>query len=211
MAQAKATRRLLVGFGSGALALLVGGGILKKAKRARAKPMHIERSLLVMKPRSDVYTAWRDFAKLPTVLRHVIDVDDRGDGRSHWKAQLFEGKSKDDEDGGVVEWDAQVVEERPGELLSWKSVGKGPVEVNGCVRFEPVASDEAATMMRVELDYKAVARGGVLRKVIEAELKEDLRRFKMHIEAGEVPTTSGQPVGANRKGVVLIDAVGGNS
>ena len=58
--------------------------------------------------------------------------------------------------------------------------------------------------MRVVLKYDPPAGriGATLARLLgqapEQQIREDLRRFKQMMEAGEAPTTEGQPAGCNR-------------
>jgi len=207
MADIRAARRILYGVSGGALAFFavrrfVKSDMAKKLLAPADNSVCLERSVLLMCPPADVYRAWRNFEKLPQILRHVVDVTETADGRSHWTAKVLAGTA-------VVEWNAQIVDDVEGEVIAWRSLPGSDIEVEGRVTFEP-AMDGAATMMHVEIDYgpggKALA---VLNKAVVEEMKEDLRRFKAQLETGEIPTIAGQSVGANRKSVTLIDIAGG--
>ena len=56
-------------------------------------------------------------------------------------------------------------------------------------------------MVRASLDYQVPghflgqAVGKMLSGITEQQVREDLRRFKELMEAGEIPTTDGQPHG----------------
>jgi uncharacterized membrane protein len=139
-----------------------------------------------------VYRAWRDVERLPHLLRHVVDVRAVDEKRSHWQARVLARAA-------VVEWDAELTEDVEGQKLAWRSLG-GDVDMNGEVRFEPALGFDG-TVLHVDLRYRPrnVARrvaAIVFNRAVVEEVKEDLRRFKAEIETGEVPSTSGQPVGA---------------
>ena len=74
------------------------------------------------------------------------------------------------------------------------------VQNAGSVRFQP-APGERGTEVHVELAYDppAGALGVAVAKLLgeepDLQIREDLRRFKQFMEAGEVATTEGQPVG----------------
>jgi uncharacterized membrane protein len=202
------TRR---GAGGGGLAALLGGAALaayavykgtsrgrethtaaSPAPRHEPLPSHIETSVSVLRPPQELYSFWRNFENLPRFMRHLESVRNTGDGRSHWIARTPVGSR--------VEWDAEVIEEREGQLLSWQSVPGSQIHNAGSVLFEPMPADRG-TMVRVSFDL--VPPGGAagrlaakaLGPITRQQVHEDLRRFKNLMEAGEIPTTEGQPEG----------------
>lgn len=104
--------------------------------------------------------------------------------------------------------EAQVTDEEPGKFIAWSS-GAGPLEHRGVVRFGS-APGERGTEISVAFEFKAAA-GPVARAVAqfvgwdpEQLVRESLRNLKELMEAGEIPTTSNQPVGARGlKGAAL--------
>jgi uncharacterized membrane protein len=113
-------------------------------------------------------------------------------GFSHWV-----GKSPL---GTKISWDAEIVDDQPGRVISWRSLADSQVDNSGWVRFEPATGDRG-TVVRVHLDIttpenlfgRALAR--LTHKGVELEVQEDLRRFKSLMESGEVPTIEGQSAG----------------
>jgi uncharacterized membrane protein len=155
-------------------------------------PPSVEVSLTVNRPRQEVYAFWRRLENLPRFMRHLDSVTETGDGRSHWV-----GKSPV---GTKVEWDAEIVEEREGQILSWRSLPGSQVDNAGSVVFSD-ATGGRGTVVRVHFDVDPPggglgrALGRMLSPITKQQVHEDLRRFKSLIEAGEVPTTAGQPAG----------------
>lgn len=155
-----------------------------------AKDIHVEKSITIGKSPSELYTFWRDFENLPKFMSHLESVVCVTPNRSHWIAKGPAGK--------FVEWDAEVYNEKPNELIAWRSL-EGEVTNAGSVRFEDAG--ERGTVVRVVLNYNApggklsalVARllGGEPGQMIE----DDLRRLKQILETGEVASIEGQPSG----------------
>ncbi len=152
----------------------------------------IEREVTVSKPMPEVYAFWRDFTRFPQFMTHLESVTEKGKGISHWVAKAPAGKS--------VEWDAEIVEDRPDELISWRSLPESQIPNSGEVRFReaPVGrGTEVHVVMRAEPPAGAV--GNVVAMLFgdspDQEVREALRRFKQMIETGEVATTKGQPSG----------------
>jgi uncharacterized membrane protein len=157
----------------------------------------VEGAVTIARPPGEVYAFWRDLANLPRVLRHVRRVEPVDDTRWRW---FGEGP------GGLpLEWDAQVLVDRPGELIAWSSEPGGDVFHVGSARFAPAPGDRG-TEVRVEIEFEppSGAVHGVMARVFghepHLELDEDLRRLKQLLEAGEVATADGQPHGPTRPG-----------
>jgi uncharacterized membrane protein len=142
----------------------------------------------------DVYRFWHDFENLPRFMYHLQSVRMIGDGRSHWTAKGPAGRS--------VEWDAEIVEERPNEFIRWRSIERAQVPNSGSVRFKPLTSGRG-TEVRVELEYSAP--GGVFGRRVakvfgeqpQQQVCDDLRRFKQVIETGEIVRSDGSPEGTS--------------
>jgi uncharacterized membrane protein len=162
-------------------------------KSKAVAPAPIEASVTIEAEPSELYTFWRQFENFPRFMKNIESVtvsSDGGAGRSHWvaKAPL----------GFHAEWDAEIVEEQEGRLLSWRSLPGSQVHTSGTVRFEP-APGGRGTVVHVTLEYQptglAQTVGKVLQPLTKQEVREDLRRFKQLVETGEIPTIDGQPAG----------------
>jgi uncharacterized membrane protein len=142
-----------------------------------------KRSITVGKPVSEVYAFWHDFENFPRFMRHLESVTIAGSQRSHWKAKAPAGQS--------VEWDAVTTEDRPNELISWRSVDGADVYNAGTVRFMAAPGDRG-TEVRVELEYKPpLGKLGskvamLFREEPGQQVQDDLRHFKQVMEIGEI-------------------------
>jgi uncharacterized membrane protein len=162
------------------------------APRHEPLPTHIEASLTVGRPAQELYSYWRRFENLPRFMRHLDSVTETGNGRSHWIAKTPVGSR--------VEWDAEVVDEREGQHISWRSVPGSQVHNSGSVLFEPAPGNRGTT---VRVSFDLAPPGGAagrlaakaLGPITKQQVHEDLRRFKNLMEAGEIPTNEGQPEG----------------
>ena len=152
----------------------------------------VEKSLTINREPAELFRYWRNFENLPRIMNHLESVTVTGDGRSHWVAKGPAGTS--------VEWDAEVYNEKENELIAWRSLEGSQVDNAGSVHFSP-APGGRGTVVKVVLKYNPPAGlvGAALAKLFgespEQQVDEDLRRFKSLMEAGEVPTTEGQPTG----------------
>ena len=165
--------------------------------------MHVHKRITVERPRPQVYAFWRNLTQLPQFMDHLASVQGDTEGVTHWRAKG---------PGGSVEWDAELVEDKPNELISWRSLEGTTVSNCGQVRFER-APGGRGTIVRVALEYRppAGALGAAVAKIFGREpsqqIREDIRRFKQLIEAGEIVTTEGQPAGRARSTSFKYDQV----
>ena len=139
--------------------------------------------ITVNKPTEEVYEFWRNFENFPRFMRHLESVKVLDSGRSRWKAKAPAGTS--------VEWEAEMTEDRPGELISWRSLPGADVRNAGTVRFSS-APGGRGTEVRVDLEYAPPAGkvGAMVAKLFREEpgqqVHDDLRSFKQVMELGEI-------------------------
>ena len=157
-----------------------------------ADPVQVVESFTVSKPPEELFAFWRRLENLPAFMKHVESVEALDAKRSHWKVRA--------PGGTTVEWDAEIVEEEPGRLISWRSLPGSEIENGGSVRFRP-ATGNRGTVVEVTMFYEPPAGnvGAVIAKLFgeepQLQVREDLRRFKQLTETGEIPTTEGQSSG----------------
>jgi uncharacterized membrane protein len=162
--------------------------------QARNRAMRLHASITVNRPSDEVYRFWHDFGNLPRFMSHLESVRIGGDGRSRWMAKGPAGQT--------VRWDAEIIEDRPHDVIAWRSMPGTMVPNAGRVRFLAVPGGRG-TEVRVELAYAppAGALGRVVAKLFGEEpaqqVKDDLRRFKQVIETGEIVRSDGSPQGTN--------------
>lgn len=148
----------------------------------------VRKSLIINRSPEELYQFWRDFENLPSFMKHLESVKVTGEGRSHWVAKAPAGTS--------VEWDAEITEDRPNELIAWRSLEGSDVENSGSVQFEP-APGNRGTIVRVEIEYNPP--GGVIGAAVAKlfgeepgqQAQEDLRCLKQVMETGEVVISDG--------------------
>jgi len=113
---------------------------------------------------------------------HLKDVQETDGRRSHWVAK-----------GPMavpVEWDAEIINDVPSELISWKTFGDSDVANAGSVRFRPAPGGNG-TEVRVKLQYDPPAGkvGATVAWMLgddpQQAIEEDLQRFKQIVEGGE--------------------------
>ncbi len=144
----------------------------------------VEDAITIYRPVSEVYSYWRNLDNLPRFLDHLEEIRVTDRFHSHWVARGPLGVR--------VEWDAEIINDIPPSLLSWKSVGHSDVTSAGSVRFKP--SGEHATQVRVKLQYDPPAgklgatMAWLLGEDPQTQVAEDLRRFKQLLETGDTST-----------------------
>ena len=149
---------------------------------SKRRGSHVSKAITINRSPDEVYRFWRDFENLPRFMAHLKSVQSVN-GRSHWQAK---GPL-----GTTIEWDADVVEDRPNELISWRSVAGADVNNRGSVRFR-AAPGGRGTEVVVELTYEppagslGVAAAKLLGEEPAQQIAGDLRRLKQVLETGEV-------------------------
>ena len=192
---------------AGGAAMAAAGGFLAyRGIRQASAPdvVHVERSFTINRPVHDVYTYFRNFENLPTFMHHLKIVQVTGDRTSHWEVQAPLGLE--------MEWDAEIINEEPDHYLTWQSLPGAVVPNRGSVEFRAASEYHGGTEITVAMDYAPPAgRGGALfARVFGQEpgmqIREDLRRLKQLLEAGEIPTTEGQSHGRRTAFVRMVQA-----
>ncbi len=188
----------------GALMALAGGGLIYQGATKQStvqqvqeavginQGIKVEKTVTINKPADELYRFWHDFENLPTFMKHLKFVRVYDQKRSHWIANAPLG--------GSVEWDAEILEDRENEFISWASVEGADVDNSGFVRFQKAPGDRG-TEVKVVIEYNPP--GGVVTATIaklfgeepEQQIGDELRRFKMLMETGEIATTEGQSKG----------------
>jgi uncharacterized membrane protein len=158
--------------------------------------MQASASTTVKAPAEQVAAMWHDLERLPTFMTHLQEVSVLGDGRSHWVAS---GPA-----GTQVAWDAEVIDDVPGERMSWRSTEGASVPNAGTVRWVR-APGGRGTEVHVELSYDppAGAAGAAVAKLFgeepDQQLRDDLRRFKQLVETGEIARSDSTPEGVRAR------------
>lgn len=157
---------------------------------------HVTVSITINKPAAELYGYWRNFKNLPRIMNHLESVTPLDGNRSHWKAKAPLGMT--------VEWDAEIFNEIPNELIAWRSLADAQIPNAGSVRFKSLPYARG-TEIKVELEYMPPAGkvGVVIARLLgeepQVQIEGDLRRFKQLMEAGEIATTEGQSSGRGNR------------
>jgi len=156
------------------------------------KGIKVEHAVTINRPAAELYRFWRNLSLLPRFMAHLKDVSEIDGRKSHWVTRGPLGIS--------VEWDAEIIVDTPNEVISWRSLPGSDIDTAGSVHFTPAPAGRG-TEVRVSLKYDPPAgqAGALVARLLgespERQIDDDLHRFKQLMEAGEVPTTEGQPRG----------------
>lgn len=197
-------RRRRLGYTSAAVAAVTALDLYAAVRASRGQRRRGEKrvhaSVTVNRGVADVYRFWHDFENLPRFMDHLRSVRVIDDRRSRWTAKAPAGRT--------VEWEAEIVDDRPNELIEWRSVPGAKVRSVGRVSFRPTP-DRHGTEVRVELDYSPPGRwfGALVASAFaenpHQQVRDDLRRFKQVIETGEITRSDGMPHGVSMRHQVM--------
>lgn len=142
--------------------------------------VRIEESVAVARPARELYDYWRRLDTLPQFMAHLEEVTSLTQTRSRWRARAPIGSR--------ATWEAEIINDIPGEMIAWRSLPGSSIHHAGSVHFDP---GDAATEVRVVLEYAPPARfvGASIARVLgddpQRQIVADLRRFKAIVERGE--------------------------
>lgn len=147
------------------------------------RAIRVESSVVVNRPREEVYRIWRNLNNLPIFMDHIANVHEIDDIRSIWVARAPGGM--------VVKWDASIINDVENELIAWTTLEGSGVDHAGSVRF----SDEegGGTRIQVVLRYAPPADllgswiAQVFRSDPQRQIDRDLQHFKAIMEIGGAP------------------------
>jgi uncharacterized membrane protein len=154
-----------------------------------------QRTITIERPAEELYRMWHDPRHVAALMSDFAEVESTPDGRWRWRARLPLGKS--------IEWTTTTVEDRPNELIAWRTEPDAPFMHEGSVRFRRAPRDWGT---EVTLSMSFGSPGGVLSELtgtllssIPKALEEAiLRRCKSMSVAGEMPTLKNNPSARQR-------------
>lgn len=139
----------------------------------------ISTSMTVDKSAEEVYEAWSKLENLPLFMEHLQSVEKIDEYKSHWTAKVPGGL-------GTISWDAEILMDEPGKLLSWHSLPGATIHNSGKVKFNE--RGDGLTDIEVTISYRAPLGkageigGKLLTPVFERILASDIESFKEYIE-----------------------------
>ncbi|HEX9509216.1 MAG TPA: SRPBCC family protein [Puia sp.] len=140
--------------------------------------VNVRASVLVSRPRAEVYAFWRKLENLPLFMKHLESVDEIDEFTSAWKVKV--------PGLGYIRWEAEIVKEEEGSVLSWQSVPGASIRNAGKINF----SDTPAQGTRIDalISYHAPmgkfgeALSRLLTPLFSEMIEKDILSFKHFIE-----------------------------
>jgi uncharacterized membrane protein len=142
-------------------------------------------SVVIARPRHELYAFWRDFTNAPKYMARVAAVTEVDSLSSMWSVK--------DAAGNTAQWEMLVTEDEPDRLIAWSTSGNSPVSYSGRVEFHDAAAGAAT---EVTATARHVAHPGLVETLIEAvtgppaehdppvQSRGDLDRLKRYMEQG---------------------------
>lgn len=161
-------------------------------KIATGKALNIRVSMVINRPRHDVYDAWRNLSNLPIFMEHLVQVNEEDELVSDWEMRIPGGL-------GTLRWKAEIIKERDGEMIAWKSVEGSELNNAGKVGFRDALGGEG-TMVDVVLTYHApMGRPGeaiakLFNPMVRKMITQDIKNFKNFVEIGNYRAAAAAPV-----------------
>jgi uncharacterized membrane protein len=147
----------------------------------------VGRSVLINRPRQELFAFWRDFTNLPQFMEAIESIEVSGGNRSTWKVRAPVGQT--------VTLETETIDVVEGESIGWRSVEGSQIETTGKVTFADAPAGRG-TVVSADIGY--VPPGGdigrLFAKLFAAEpniqARHELKRFKMLMETGEITTSA---------------------
>lgn len=142
--------------------------------------VRVEQSISVAHPAAELYEFWRRLDTLPQFMQHVEEVTVLTPERSRWRVRAPIGSR--------LTWEAEIINDIPGQLIGWRSLPGSAIHHAGSVHFD---QRDGVTEVRVVLEYAPPARyiGASFARILgeepQKQIAEDLRRFKAIVDRGE--------------------------
>lgn len=174
-----------MGIGLAGAVLAISANKLGKSNSRGSSDITLESHVTINRSAEEIYQYWRDFQNLPRVMSFIERVEPLEGNIYHWVAR---GPA-----GPTIEWDAKVVDDDPGKLLTWRSVEGSDLQTWGTVTFRPREGDRGT---EVSVTFNFTPPGiitGTLAKFMSglenAILDNNLRNLKSQLETGEIATS----------------------
>ena len=105
-------------------------------------------SVIIARPRHELFAFWRDFGNLPKFMEKVRKVTVVDSLSSIWTVAASGGHTTD--------WEFIITDEEDDRLIAWSASGNTPVKYSGRVEFKDV-SPQGATVLPDVPDHRPAA------------------------------------------------------
>jgi uncharacterized membrane protein len=129
-------------------------------------------------PVSVAYDQWTQFESFPQFMHGVESVTQENDRTLTWAATIA-GRRK--------QWTAEITDQTPDARIAWRSTSGASNA--GVVTFEPLGPNRTRVSLTLDVDPDGIVEtAGANLGVLEAQVKDDLERFKEFVERRGTPT-----------------------
>jgi Predicted integral membrane protein len=153
-------------------------------KVTAGRSLNIRCSMVINKPREEVFSMWRNLSNLPLFMKHLQSVTEQDETYSDWVMQMPGGV-------GTLQWQAEIVKERPGEMIAWQSLPGSSVKNAGKIGFRDALGGQGTTVDVVLTYHAPLGKAGeqiakLFTPVFKKMIEQDIRGFKDFVEANNI-------------------------
>ena len=145
--------------------------------------VHVRRRTTISRPPAELYREWRAPQRLADFIHGADPITVMDERRTRWAVRI--------PGLGWRTWAAEIVEDRPDEVIRWRTIGETDLPHEMTIRFEP-ADDPLATAVTLEIRSSVLGGrvAGALARLTGRSLDDHatvtLRNFKALMETGRV-------------------------
>jgi uncharacterized membrane protein len=153
---------------------------------AGSRSLTITETMQINRPKEQVYAFWRKLENLPQFMTHLKTVQELNERESHWEAKIPGGVGK-------IAWDAEIIQDHPNKMISWRSKPGAMVDNAGEVSFRSI-NDDRGCEVRAVISYMPPAgdlgqmAAKWLNKTFERIIRKDLQEFKHLMQTTRIPS-----------------------
>jgi uncharacterized membrane protein len=169
---------------------VVAGSLLvsRAATQSVPKELSVDVSFTINRSPEEVYGFWSDANNWPLFMKGVQSAEQRDENTIVWKTS-----------GTSMEGRSQISDRQPSQYIRWTDFFMG-MTIDCSIEFRPAPGNRGTEVRwhlhssspRTMLAHLVGTAAGLSADQLA---RESLRRMKQLLEAGEIPTTDGQPHG----------------
>ena len=135
----------------------------------------VQKSVDVDVPVGTAYNQWTQFESFPQFMDGVESITQTTDAHNHWVVKV----------GGVQrEFDTEIVDQVPDQVIAWRSVGGDTGGQNGRVTFESLGASSTRVNILIGWEPEGlVEKAGAALNFDQRQVDKSAEEFKRFIEA----------------------------
>jgi uncharacterized membrane protein len=157
----------------------VYSNLQKGGRPDHARNINVRASVVVSKPKEEVYAFWRQLSNLPKFMKHLDFVHEIDDKRSSWTAKIPGWPSS-------IGWEAEIVKDDEGSELSWHSLAGASIENAGKINFSDTPGKatriDALISYRPPMGKMGEGISRLLNPLFRDMVEQDIKDFKYFME-----------------------------